>query len=65
MNSKILHLIGGGADIGTSRTFWIGFIIVVILFALYPIQVSEFRASNAAYYLLNIPLGLGMAILCG
>ncbi len=65
MNSKILHLIGGGADIGTSRTFWIGFIIVVILFALYPIQVSEFRASNAAYYLLNIPLGLGMALLWG
>jgi ABC-type branched-subunit amino acid transport system permease subunit len=65
MTSKILHLIGGNADIGTSKTFWIGFVIAVILFALYPTQVSEFRASNASYYLLNIPLALGMALLWG
>ncbi len=65
MNSKILDLIGGDADVGVSKTFWIGFVIVVILFALYPTQVSEFRASNVSYYLLNIPLGLGMALLWG
>ncbi len=65
MTSKILYLIGGDADIGSSRTFWIGFIIAVILFALYPTQVSEFRASNVSYYLLNIPLALGMALLWG
>lgn len=65
MNSKILDLIGGEADVGVSKTFWIGFAIVVILFALYPTQVSEFRASNVSYYLLNIPLGLGMALLWG
>ncbi len=65
MTSKVLHLIGGNADIGTSKTFWIGFVIAVILFALYPTQVSEFRASNASYYLLNIPLALGMALLWG
>ncbi len=65
MTSKILHLIGGDADIGTSKTFWIGFVIAVILFALYPTQVSEFRASNVSYYLLNIPLALGMALLWG
>jgi len=65
MTSKILHLIGGDADIGTSKIFWIGFVIAVILFALYPTQVSEFRASNVSYYLLNIPLALGMALLWG
>lgn len=65
MSAKILQLIGGEADIGVSKTFWIGFIIVVILFALYPTQVSEFRASNVSFYLLNIPLGLGMALLWG
>jgi len=65
MNFKILKLIGGDADVGTSRIFWIGFIVVVILFALYPTQTSEFRASNVAYYLLNVPLGLGMALLWG
>ena len=65
MSRKFIHLIGGDSDIGSSTTFWIGFIIVVILFALYPTQVSEFRASNVAYYLLNIPLGLSMALLWG
>lgn len=65
MISKILHLIGGNSDIGTSKIFWIGFVIAVILFALYPTQVSEFRASNVSYYLLNIPLALGMALLWG
>ena len=65
MISKILHLVSGDADIGTSKTFWIGFVIAVILFALYPTQVSEFRASNVSYYLLNIPLALGMALLWG
>ena len=65
MNLKLLNLVGGDADVGTSRIFWIGFIIAVILFALYPTQASEFRASNVAYYLLNIPLGLGMALLWG
>jgi len=65
MNSNVFRLIGGNADIGTSRTFWVGCIVVVVLFALYPTQASEFRATNVAYYLLNIPLGLGMALLWG
>ena len=65
MNNKLVELIGGDADIGTTRIFWIGFIVVTIMFFLYPTQVSEFRASNVAYYLLNIPLGLGVALLWG
>jgi len=65
MSTRVFKLIGGNADIGTSRLFWIGFLIVLILFALYPTQVSAFRASNVAFYLLNIPLGLGMALLWG
>ncbi len=65
MSSRVLKLIGGDADIGVSKTFWIGFIIAIVLFVLYPLQTSEFRASNTAYYLLNIPLGLGLALLWG
>ena len=63
--SKALQLIAGPADIGRGRLFWIGFLIAIVLFALYPTQVSAFRASNVAYYLLNVPLGLGMALLWG
>ncbi len=61
----ILGLISGGADIGRTRVFWIGFAVVILLFLLYPTQTSAFRVSNVSYYLLNIPLGLGMALLWG
>ena len=61
----IIGLISGGADIGRSRVFWIGFGVVVLLFLLYPTQASAFRVSNASFYLLNIPLGLGLALLWG
>lgn len=61
----IVGLISGGADIGRTRVFWIGFGVVVLLFLLYPSQTSAFRVSNVSFYLLNIPLGLGMALLWG
>ena len=61
----IVGLISGGADIGRTRVFWIGFGVIVLLFVLYPTQTSAFRVSNVSYYLLNIPLGLGMALLWG
>ncbi len=61
----IVRLISGGADIGRTRVFWIGFGIVVLLFLLYPTQASAFRVSNVSLYLLYIPLGLGMSLLWG
>jgi len=60
-----LRLISGEGDIGKTGVFWISFLFVVLLFFIYPSQVSAFRASNSAYYLLNIPLGMGMALLWG
>lgn len=61
----IIGLISGGADIGRTRVFWIGVGVVVLLFLIYPTQTSAFRVSNVSYYLLNIPLGLGLALLWG
>lgn len=61
----IIGLISGGADIGRTRVFWIGVGVVILLFLLYPTQTSAFRVSNVSYYLLNIPLGLGLALLWG
>jgi len=60
-----LQLLAGEADIGRTRLFWIGLAIAIVLFFLYPTQASAFRASNVAFYLLNVPLGLGMALLWG
>lgn len=63
--NTVARLVNGGADIGQGRVFWMAVGIVILLFLLYPTQASPFRATNVAYYLLNIPLGLGMALLWG
>jgi ABC-type branched-subunit amino acid transport system permease subunit len=62
---RIVGLIFGGADIGRGRVFWISFGVIILLFLLYPTQTSSFRVSNVSFYLLNIPLGLAMALLWG
>lgn len=63
--TRVVALVAGGADIGRSRIFWIGFGVIVLLFLIYPATTSAFRVSNVSFYLLNIPLGLGMALLWG
>ncbi|SMF63849.1 amino acid/amide ABC transporter membrane protein 2, HAAT family [Tistlia consotensis] len=63
--SGLARLVGGPADIGRGPVFWSLVALTLLGFALYPSAVSEFQVSNTAYYLLNIPLGLGMALLWG
>lgn len=62
---RLLRLLGGPEDIGQSVWFWLGFAVVALGFLLYPLQASEFGASNVAYYLLNIPMALGLCLLWG
>lgn len=62
---RLLELIGGPEDIGRGRLFWLVFCLAVLGLALYPSQVSEFAATNTAYYLLNVPMALGLALLWG
>ena len=62
---RVLDLITGPEDIGQSTLFWVCFCAAIVGFVLYPSQVSEFRASNVAYYMLNIPMALGLCLLWG
>lgn len=62
---RILELITGPEDIGQTWLFWLVFCLFVVGFALYPTQTSEFGATNTAFYLLNIPMALGLALLWG
>ncbi|HIO32061.1 MAG TPA: urea ABC transporter permease [Candidatus Nitrosopelagicus sp.] len=61
----LLNLIDGDKDIGRGNKFWAGFFLVLICFFLYPTFVSSFRASNTAFYLLNIPMGFGLCLIWG
>jgi ABC-type branched-subunit amino acid transport system permease subunit len=65
MLRRTLGLIGGAHDIGASRWFWAGLAVLAIAFLCYPLTASDFAATNVAFYLLNIPLGLGLALLWG
>jgi ABC-type branched-subunit amino acid transport system permease subunit len=60
-----LAILNGTNDIGHSPTFWVGFLLVLACLTAYPTMVGEFEASNVAYYLLNIPLALGLCLLWG
>lgn len=59
------RLLNGPEDIGRGPAFWLGFLLLVAFLAWYPQAISEFEASNIAYYLLNIPLALGLCLLWG
>jgi branched-chain amino acid transport system permease protein len=60
-----IGLLNGSADIGQSRLFWLVAALVLAGFFLVPVWMSEFGAYNIAYYLLNIPLALGLCLLWG
>ena len=61
----ILKLLSGPEDIGRSRWFWAAFIAVCMFMLVYPFWLSEFQATNIAYYLLNVPIALGLGLLWG
>src|SRR6188474_2464549 len=63
--SRLWKLLSGPEDIGQSAWFWVGFAALIIFFLYYPAVITEFEASSIAFYLLNIPLALGLCLLWG
>ena len=54
---RVWRLLTGPEDIGQSVWFWLGFALVVAFLVYYANLVSEFDATNIAYYLLQHPDG--------
>jgi len=61
----LVNLIAGPEDIGRSRWFWAAFAAVCALLFVNPLWLTEFEATNGAYYLLNVPIALGLGLLWG
>ncbi len=62
---RFLRLFTGPEDIGQSAWFWAAFAVFVVLLFYYANLISDFDASNMAYYLSNVPMALGLALLWG
>jgi urea transport system permease protein len=62
---RTLHLLNGPHDIGRGPLFWAGMVLLAAAFLAYPAIGSAFSATNVAYYLLNIPMALGLSLLWG
>jgi branched-chain amino acid transport system permease protein len=62
---RLLRLLNGSEDIGRGLSFWATFAAVLALFVAVPLFLSEFAAYNVSFYLLNIPMALGLCILWG
>ena len=61
----VLTLLTGSEDIGRSRWFWVAFVAACVFMFVYPFWLTEFDATNIAYYLLNVPIALGLGLLWG
>jgi ABC-type branched-subunit amino acid transport system permease subunit len=62
---RMWRLLNGPEDVGRGALFWLAVAALVGFLAWYPRSMSEFEASNIAYYLLNIPIALGLCLLWG
>jgi branched-chain amino acid transport system permease protein len=62
---RLLRLLNGSEDIGRGLPYWAFFLAMMALFIAAPLYLSEFAAYNVSFYLLNIPMALGLCILWG
>ncbi len=62
---RLLGLLNGPHDIGRTRPAWAALALLACAFLAYPFFTSAFGATNVAYYLLNIPMALGLSLLWG
>jgi ABC-type branched-subunit amino acid transport system permease subunit len=62
---SLLRQLNGPHDLGRGPVFWAGMVLLVAAFLAYPAVASAFAATNVAFYLLNIPMAMGLSLLWG
>ena len=62
---RSMRLLNGPHDLGRGPVFWACMLLLAAGFLGYPVVASSFAATNVAFYLLNIPMALGLSVLWG
>jgi branched-chain amino acid transport system permease protein len=62
---RLIHLITGNEDLGRGSFFWGGFLLIFAVFLAVPTVFTQFETYNLGFYLLNIPMALGLCLLWG
>lgn len=63
--TRLLRQLNGPHDLGRGWAFWTAMTLLLAAFLAYPAIASSFEATNVAFYLLNIPMALGLSLLWG
>lgn len=63
--TRLKHALHGPNTLGNSRNFWIGFAVVLALFATYPIYMLPYAVNNMTLFLLFGFLGLSLTVIWG
>ena len=62
---RYLHLLNGPNTVGNSMIAWVSFVLILILFLVYPLFGSRFMVSNLTLFALYLPVALGLSLLWG
>lgn len=65
LRASLQRTFAGPHDLGRTRPAWIAMALLAAALLAYPAGASAFSATNVAYYLLNIPMALGLSLLWG
>jgi branched-chain amino acid transport system permease protein len=63
--TRIRNALEGPNTLGNSRSFWIGFVVLLGIVTVYPMFRSSYQVSNTAQLLVSAFLGLSLCIIWG
>lgn len=61
----MLRLLNGPQTLGNGRGFWIGFLVLVVVAAIYPAFADAYSVGNFAYFFIWTFMALGLCLMWG
>ena len=62
---NVLRMLEGPQTLGRGKSFWGGFVVVILAAALMPAYVEDYTVNNFAYFFVWVFMALGLSLLWG